>query len=75
MVITAATDLTQFAGRRVRINRGRTAVIATIRHGNTSPFKALHGGFGGMCDEEPYGTEPGGPSAYWRRYGTDLTIV
>ncbi len=74
MVITAATDLTQFADRRVRIN-GRTAVITTIRHGHTSPIRALHGGFGGMCDEEPYGTEPGGPSAYWQRYGTDLTLI
>lgn len=75
MQIQPHTDLTQFEGRRVLINGIVTATITTIRHGNTSPFEGLHGGFGGMCVEDPHGDCRGGSTAFWRPYGTDLVIT
>lgn len=75
MQVQPHTDLTQFVGRRVRIDHSRAAHITTATHGGESPFTSLHGGFGGMCVEDPHGTCRGGSTAYWHPYGTDLTVI
>ncbi len=74
MIIDQATDLTQFTGQRVTIDRYRGARIGTIRHDREWNNVKLSGGFGGMCVEDPHGDCRGGATAYWLPYGADLTL-
>ncbi len=76
MIIDRSTDLTQFAGKRVVINRERGALITAIRHCQAgSRFPELDAGVGGMCIEDPHGDCRGGNTAFWWPYGTDLTLT
>ncbi len=76
MRVQPTTDLAQFVGRRVVIDHGiRRAIISDINHGTKYPdAKTLHGGFCGMCVEDPHGDCRGGATAFWWPYDTDLTI-
>ena len=74
MILIESTDLGQFVGRRVTINNVRGALIADIKHCTDSTFPELRNGVGGACVEDPHGDCPGGDTAFWWPYGTDLSI-
>ena len=75
MIIDSTTDLSRFAGARVTINRVRAARILNIRHCADSIFEELRNGVGGSCVEDPHGDCPGGDTAFWWPYGTDLAVA
>ncbi len=77
MLITPATDLTQFAGRRVTFSGGRVARLHTACHGADAVNypRELAGGIWGDLIEEPTNHYRGGASSYWLPYGTDLTVT
>ena len=74
MQLQPHTDLTQFTGKRVVINRLRGARIDVLRHSSENRYVSMTDGFGGMCVEDPHGDCRGGATGCWWPYGTDLTI-
>jgi hypothetical protein len=74
VIIQPTTDLTLFAGKRVRIDSVRGALVCDIRHRADSMFEELRDGVGGTCIEDPHGDCRGGSTAFWLPYGTDLTV-
>lgn len=77
MIIEPDTDLAQFIGKRVTVDHVRTFRIAMIRHGAeaTHCVDELGDGVWGEGWYERHGDDPGGNSAFWWPYGTDLEVA